>query len=634
MFLVDFLGWIMKLCYNLVNNYGLAIILFTIVSRIFILPVSIWVQKNSIKMVKMQPAINRIKIKYFGDRNSIAEEESKTYKEYKYNPLASIIPLIIQIVLLICVIEIVKNPFHYIGTDNIDFNFLGFDLRWVTIEEGKLSILVPIIAGLSSLAFSIGQNIMNVLQSEQSKWNKYGMAIFSAALSVYLGTFVTAGVALYWTAGNLWAIFQQFMLNIFINPKKYVDYEALETTRSELKSLQELNKSKKRTKEQIRKEKADYKKFFSVANKHLVFYSESNGFYKYYQGVIEYILENTNIIIHYITSDYNDQIFEFAKTEAKIRPYYIEEKKLITLMMKMDADVVVMTMPDIENFHIKRSYIRKDIEYIYIQHGIGSSNLHMRKNSVDHYDSLLIYGPYQYEESEKENKMRKLKSRKLIKFGYPLLDKMIEDYQNTVKEPKETKTIMIAPSWQKDNIIDLCLEKMLDSLSGKKYNIIVRPHPQQIRYMREAFEKMQEKYDGTNISFDIAFSSSSDSIFNADILITDWSAIAYEYAFTTGKPVISVNTPMKIMNPDYKNLGIEPFTIWSRNIIGETIEVKDIKNIDKLIAKLLENSKKYEKQIFDLRKKSMYNLGKSAEVGGDYIINCVQAKIKERKNRE
>lgn len=634
MFFVDFLGWIMKLCYDLVGNYGLAIIVFTIVSRFLILPVTIWVQKNSIKMVKMQPAINRAHIKYFGDRDAIAEEESKIYKEYKYNPFASLIPLFIQILLLIGVIEIVKNPTHYIGVENIDFNFLGFDLQWITIQDGGLSILVPIIAGLSSLAFSFGQNIMNVLQSEQSKWNKYGMMIFSAVLSLYLGTFVTAGVALYWTTGNLYAILQQYLLNKFINPKKYVDYEALEITRQELQSLKELSKARKRTKEQIKKEKDDYKRFFSIANKHLVFYSESNGFYKYYKGMIEYILNNTNITIHYITSDYNDKIFELAKKESKIKPYYIEEKKLITLMMKMDADVVAMTMPDIENFHIKRSYIRKDIEYVYVPHGIGSSNLLLRKNAVDHYDSILLVGDFQREEHTKENKLRHLNNRKLINFGYALLDDMIRDYEKSKKKPSKTKTIMIAPSWQKDNIIDLCLENMLDALSGKDYKIIVRPHPQQVRHMKDAFEKMKEKYQNTNIIIDTDFSSSSDSIFNADLLITDWSSINLEYAFTTGKPVISVNTPMKVMNPDYKKLGIEPFNISCRKIIGETIEVKDAQNIDKLVEKTLKNSKKYQKQIFDLRNKSVYNLGSSAQVGGEYIIKCIQEKIKERKNNE
>ena len=54
-------------------------------TEIILLPLSVWVQKNSIKMVKMQPEINRIKAKFFGDADTIADEESKLYKRYKYN---------------------------------------------------------------------------------------------------------------------------------------------------------------------------------------------------------------------------------------------------------------------------------------------------------------------------------------------------------------------------------------------------------------------------------------------------------------------------------------------------------------------------------------------------------------------
>ena len=632
MVFVDFLGWIMKLCYNIVGNYGVAIILFTLVSKVILLPISIWVQKNSIKMVKMQPEINRIKTKYFGDKDTIAEEESKIYKKNKYSPLASLVPLVAQIILLLGVVEIVKNPTLYIGVENLDYNFLGFDLRWIASENGGMAIWIPIIAGLSALALCIGQNIMNVLQAEQSKWNKYGMLVLSVGLSIYLGTFVTAGVALYWTASNLIAIFQQWLLNIFINPKKHVDYKALEESRRELKELQDISKSHKRTKEQVKKEKEDYKKFFSIANKKLVFYSESNGFYKYYKGIIEYILKNTNITIHYITSDYDDNIFELAKTEKHIKPYYIEEKKLITLMMKMDADVVVMTMPDINNYHIKRSYIRKDIEYVYIPHGIDSQNLTMRKGSMDNYDSVFVTGKYQREECEKTNEVYGIENRKIVNWGYALLDDMISDYKKSKTKSGKEKTIMIAPSWQKDNIIDLCLEKILYSLKGKKYKVVVRPHPQQVRHMKDAFEKMKGKYAGTNIEIQTDFSKTS-SVFNADLLITDWSSIGYEYAFTTEKPVISIDTPMKIMNPEYKKIKVEPFNVWARTEIGEVVKVKDIKDIDKVVKDMLENPKKYQKKISILKKDSVYNLGNSAEIGAEYIIDCIQAKVKERKKK-
>ena len=58
------------------------------------------------------------------------------------------------------------------------------------------------------------------------------------------------------------------------------------------------------------------------------------------------------------------QIFELEKKEPKIRGYYIGENKLITLMMKMDADMVVMTTPDLQKYHIKKSMVRDDIEYV------------------------------------------------------------------------------------------------------------------------------------------------------------------------------------------------------------------------------------------------------------------------------
>ena len=75
-------------------------------------------------------------------------------------------------------------------------------------------------------------------------------------------------------------------------------------------------------------------------------------------------MTRSNIVIHYVTNDPNDAIFTLAESEPRIRPYYIGKTKLITLLMKMDADMVVMTCPDLDNFHLKRSYVRKDIEYV------------------------------------------------------------------------------------------------------------------------------------------------------------------------------------------------------------------------------------------------------------------------------
>ena len=692
------LGYVMAWCYRLISNYGIAIILFTFISKIVLLPISIWVQKNSIKMVKMQPEINRIKTRFFGDKDSIADEQSKLFKQEKYNPLASLIPLAVQIILLLGLVAVIYHPLDYLlhlpadvidafnslivtltGADpesssiqlavvenikngtyesqflalqpqfsdidiagildsikNLNMGFLGINLSWVPSEVGGIDIIVPFVAGFSAWLLCVAQNASNVLQAEQSKLNKYGMMVLSVGLSLYLGWFVPAGVALYWIASNLFAILQLYMLNWAINPKDYVDYEDLENSKNELMALQGIGGSS--TKKKIftknpyaRRERADYKRFFSVVNKHLVFYSENNGFYKYYQGMIEYILKNTNIVIHYITSDPKDSIFELAEKNQHIKAYYISEKKLITLMMKMDADIVVMTMPDLENYHIKRSYIRKDIEYIYIPHGMDSLNMTMRKGSMNHFDTVFCTGKHQKEEIEKTEEVYGLPKKKLVEWGYSLLDSMREDYQKSQKKNEGVRSILIAPSWQKDNIVDSCLEELLDNLAGHGYKITVRPHPQHVRHMPERMEELKQKYSVDNdIEIQTDFSSNS-TVFEADMMITDWSGIAYEYAYTTCKPVLFINTPMKVMNPEYKKIEIEPINIWMRDCIGATLNPDEMDKASVIVEKMFDDAAMYRSRIDNFVHEYVYNLGHSSEVGAQYIVNEIVKKIQEKK---
>ena len=624
---------VMNGCYAFCHDYGIAIILFTLVSKVVLLPVSVWVQKNSIKMVKMQPEINFLTVKYFGDKDTIAEEQAKIFKREKYHPMASIIPLIVQLVLLMGVIEVIKR-----GMNNpaIDMNFFGINLSQVPSEVGISLVWSPLVAGFSAWILCVAQNASNVLQAEQSNWNKYGMMAFSVGLSLYLGWFVSVGVALYWVASNLLAVAQLYLLNWVINPKNYVDYEALEQSKKELEALGNLG-SKKRKRfgdPETKREKQDYKKFFSVVNKHLVFYSESSGFYKYYQGMIEYLLENTNLVIHYITSDPDDQIFELAKTQDKIRPYFIGEKRLITLMMKMEADVVVMTMPDLENYHIKRSYISKDIEYIYIPHGMDSLNLTMRTGSMNHYDTVFCVGKHQKEEIEKTEAAYGLPKKTLVDWGYSLLDEMREDYAKLSHEENVVKKILIAPSWQQDNIVDSCLEQILDNLKGRGYQITVRPHPQHVRHRGEFMEQLKLKYEqDKDVEIQTDFSSNN-TVFEADLMITDWSGIAYEYAYTTQKPVLFINTPMKIMNPEYQKIDTVPLNILLREEIGCSLNLDELNQLGDKVQMLLERKNDYYEKIRNFVQEYVYNHGTSAEIGAKYIVTAIQRKIKGRKGEK
>lgn len=606
------LGKMIQLCYSLCGSYVIAIILFTFLTKIILLPVSLWVHRSGIQMVQLMPELNRLKVRYYGDKNTIAEETQALYKREHYHPLISTIPMVIQIVLLMGVIDAVKELLA--GTESM--------LSVYPSQAGGITLLIPVAAGAAALALTLAQNKINPLQKEQTKAEQFSTGAISVGISLFLGAFVSIGTGIYWISSNLFSIPQQMLMNLIIPARKYVDYSELEKSKQELKEIENLGT--KVSKEDKLREKADYKRFFSVANKHLVFYSEKGGFYKYYEDLINELLKRSNLMIHYITSDPKDQIFQLSEKQPRIHSYYIGEKKLITLMMKMDADIVVMTTPDLENFHIKRSYIRKDIEYIFVNHGLGSINTEYRTGALDHFDTVFMNNQQDEKEIRAWEQLKGLPEKQLVEYGYPLLDHLQKEYETFLLTGIKNKIpkIVIAPSWQEDNIMESCIEKLLDGLLRKGYQIVVRPHPQYIKHHAADIKRLEEKYFQYHdeLSFETSFSSFS-NIYNADLVVTDWSGVGYEFSFTTCRPVLFIHTPMKIMNPEYKKIGIKSFAERMRNKVGKDLPLENLGEIGDIVQELIASEDQYKAVIENIRKEERYHVGCAAEVGARYIIS-------------
>ena len=691
------LGILMKWCWQLVGNYGVAILLFTLATKLVLLPVSVWIHKNSIQMVKIQPAINRLKVNHYGDMDTFADEQAALFKKEKYHPMLSLIPLALQIFLLLGVVQIIYHPLDYlfaidtetirelasfIGADTEQSSFqlkiieaikageitassvipgvsadaissvvnavsgfenelFGFNLAAIPAEIWGVYILMPIIAGASSWLLSFTQNLSNVLQHEQSNWNKYGLMLFSVALSVYLGVGVPAGIAIYWIASNLFSVIQMYLLNAAINPKKYVDYEELETSRKALAELEKLDADKKNDplyRQNRLREKKDYKRFFSIVNKHLVIYSEKSGFYKYFEDLINELTARSNITVHYVTNDPDDVIFTIAETNPKIKPYYIGLKKLIPLMMKLETDVMVMTTPDLDKYYLKRSLMKKDIEYIYVPHDMMSVHMGFREGALDAFDTIFCTGNHVSREVRATEEVYKLPQKTLVEFGYPFADKLIaageEERKNHV--PTEKKEILIAPSWQEDNLLDSCIDTLIEKLYCKDYHITVRPHPEYVkRYgarMNAIVERFADKV-GDQLSFELDFSKNK-SIYSSDLLITDWSGIALEYCFATKRPALFVNTKMKCVNPNWEKIALTPTEITLRDQVGISLDKEALVGCDEVVKKLLDNAKEYEEIITKTLENHLYNIGHAGAAGADYILkSLVEKKKKSAKSK-
>lgn len=602
---------LLRFCCGLSNGFSFAILLFTFLTKLILFPVSLWTHHNSLKMVSLMPALNRLTLKYYGDKDTIAEETQRLYKQEGYHPILSTIPMFIQLALLVGVIGAVRELLA--GTESM--------LSVYPSQTGGIALLMPLAAGGSALLLGLAQNHINPLQREQRKLNQWTTNGISIAISLMLGAFVPIGVGIYWIASNLLTILQQLILNSIMPPKKYVDYGALAESRAELDKLGAL--SAKVSPEDKRREKADYKRFFSIANKHLVFYSEKSGFYKYFADVIDYLLAHSNLTIHYVTNDSQDAIFEKAKREPHLRAYYIGEKRLITLMMKMDADIVVMTMPDLDNFHIKRSYVRKDIEYIFMFHWVTSTHMIIREGAFDHFDTVFCPGPCQIAELRKAEEVYRTPAKNLIDAGYGLIETLERQYQQMEQTSHDRLRILIGPSWQPDNIMDSVIDRLLEQLEGGNYWIIIRPHPEYIKRFPKKISDFKQRYAGkigTAFELELDFSSNA-SVYRSDVLITDWSNVGYEFAFATGKPVLFINTPPKVTNPNYEKLDIPPLDLTLRDRVGRSLGLNELEKTAETVEELLTHKENYREEILSCRREVLPQYGHSGEIGGKYILS-------------
>lgn len=634
----------MNVCYMIIGNYGVTIIIFTIITKIILFPISIIVQKNSIKMVKMTPQIEKLKLLY-DNKEKFMDEQIELFKKEKYHPMLNIVPLLFQLIIVMGLARVVNNPNIYIHTSDINFKFFIFNLNDIP-SINNITIIMPILSVLSSWLLCYFQNKENVLQLEQGTITKFLETIFLMILSGYFVLIMPVSMGIYWICSNIFAIPIIYILNYMYNPKKHINYAELEEIKKLVKQKKEVLKTNEK------REKKDYKQLFNeenLDNIKLIFYSEKSGFYKYYEAIIDNIIKNSEIVIHYITSDPDDKVFE--KNNPRVIPYYISGNKLTSAFMKFEADVVVMTTPGLGEHYLKRSFARKDIEYIYIDHACVSLNLTYPAGSFDNFDTIFVSSKYQEQEVIEIEKLRETKSKNIVRYGYGLVDNMIKEYYNIKSienkgsnvfedsskfvtdvahkvegSRNKENTILIAPSWQKDNILDTCLDKVLNKILSNNYKIIIRPHPEYIKRYPERIDNIKNKYsDKFNEKFELQLDfSSNDTVFLSDIVITDWSGIGYEFSFTTNKPTLFIDTPMKIVNKDYDKISIVPTDIYLRDKIGKRVEIEEVDNINEIIEDLIINKSQYEKSIIEITKGYLFNLGNSGEIGAKYIINKIK----------
>lgn len=279
------MGHVLKFIYDTLayENYGIAIIMFTVIVKTFLLPLYIKQYNSTSKLGELQPQMQEIQKRYKNDKEKLNQELMKLYQENKVNPAGGCLPLLVQMPILFSLYYVISQPLKYMvrkspdiigqlyekipeGPDRItnmhdlsiityfekypealanvsqllksdellNMNFMGINLGAIpTWDLQKLlepasgpQNLILLLAPLLS-AFTAYISVKCSMQQTPSAGNnpmqdsmQKNMALISPIMSGFIAFTVPAGLGLYWIVGNIYQIAQQMFMNRFVIKKK------------------------------------------------------------------------------------------------------------------------------------------------------------------------------------------------------------------------------------------------------------------------------------------------------------------------------------------------------------------------------------------------------------------------------
>ena len=180
---------------------------------------------------------------------------------------------------------------------------------------------------------------------------------------------------------------------------------------------------------------------------------------------------------------------------------------------------------------------------------------------------------------------------------------------------------------------DSLREELIDVLLVAGYRVILRPHPMSQKKSKKEIAYLNEKFsDNTNFILEEDITS-FDSFLQSNIMISDWSGAALEFAFTLERPVLYIDVPKKIHNSDYAKIPHTPLEESIRDKIGVVISKSDVELVPSKIEKLCNNTEIIKEQIKKVRNETVFNIGESAKIGAMRIIELLN-QVKENHSEK
>ena len=354
------------------------------------------------------------------------------------------------------------------------------------------------------------------------------------------------------------------------------------------------------------------------AYKKYVIYSEDKRYWNIFKPVLDEFEKRKIEITYYVAND-KDPVFE-EKYEF-VKPEVIGEgNKAFAKLNMLSAGFVLMTTPGLQVYQLKRS---KNVKhYSHIFHSPGDPTMY-RLFGIDYFDSILCTGDYQFEDIREMERQRKLPAKQLVTVGCTYLDVFKKRMEEMPAEENHQFTVLVSPSWGKSALLSLYGKKLLDPLVATGWKIIIRPHPQSRISEAQMLSELEEAYkDVPNVEWD----SNRDNFYSlkkADIMITDFSGIIWDYTFLCDKPVMYANAEMELGPYDAYDIDHEIWQFSTVKKIGIKIEEKDFANIKNVIQNASDSP-----ELAAARKKARdeawMHIGEAGKRTADFMIQTME----------
>ncbi|HYF82269.1 MAG TPA: YidC/Oxa1 family membrane protein insertase [Clostridia bacterium] len=230
-FIAGPLGSLLRIIFDFVGDYGYSIIIFTILTKVLLLPINIKQTESTKRMNVISPMMKEIQEKYKNDKEKMNQKLLELYKEHNYNPASGCLPALIQMPILFSLYYVIQDPVKYVFLDANIYAGIAKNFWWITdLSKSEMASTVIRVAGfglpiLAILSAATTYYQMRMITPNKGKVDptQKMMTNMMPIMFGWITLSVPAGLALYWIAGNVFTIVQQYFMMKPSKEKKEVE---------------------------------------------------------------------------------------------------------------------------------------------------------------------------------------------------------------------------------------------------------------------------------------------------------------------------------------------------------------------------------------------------------------------------